>query len=196
LNGNLLTQTIVSGLLASAIIVVFLLRFAPRHPRWPQIAAAAIFLDQISKWIVADLVRDGASHSYLGGTIEVGYFTNYLQGFGGTASWLLCATLVGVIAGIRLFQMLVERRYVMSGVTEAGLALVLGGVVAIAVERAWAGFVVDFLQIGPHSGYVYNFADFMALGGVLTLFVRGVAVLPGIVEREFAGADAGAGTER
>jgi lipoprotein signal peptidase len=191
LSTTLLTQTVVSGFLASAAIIVFLFRFAPRRARWPQIAAAAIFLDQASKWIVTGLVRDGAAQSYLGGVLRISCFTNYLQGFGAACPWLLSATLVGLIAAIRLYQMLLERPYVMSPATEAGLALLLAGVLALAVERAWAGYVVDFLQFGRHSAYVCNFADLQALGGLAVLFVRGLTVLPGLIQTELARAGAG-----
>ena len=203
---DVLTQTIISGFLASAAMLAFLLRFGPRRPHWPQIVAAVIFLDQASKWIVAralatataanglavgQLAHNGPHHSYLGGAMEVGYYANYLQGFGGTSAWLLCATLVSAVASVRLYQMLAERGYRMSFATEGGLALVLGGVAALAAERACAGFVVDFLQFGARSNYVFNFADLVAFGGALILFVRAMIALPGLIERELAGAGGG-----
>jgi len=193
MDASLLAQTIISGALVSAVILGFLCRFSPRRARWPQIAAGVIFLDQGSKWVIAELFK-GAPHSYLGGRIQISYCTNFLQGFGATSPWLLCTTLVGLIGALRLYQMLVERRYVMSFATEAGLALMLGGVAIIAVERAWAGFVVDFLQLGAGSSYVCNFADLAALGGAVMLAVRGLSVLPKAIEEEAAAGDAGEGS--
>lgn len=189
---GVLTQAIISGFLASAAMLAFLLRFGPRRPHWPQIVAAVVFLDQASKWIVGQLAHNGPHQSYLGGAMEVGYYANHVQGFGGTSAWLLGATLVSAVASVRLYQMLAKRGYRMSFATEGGLALVLGGVAALAVERACAGFVVDFLQFGARSNYVFNFADLVAFGGALILFVRAMIALPGLIERELAGAGGGA----
>lgn len=188
MDASLLTQTIVSGAVVSALILVFLCRFGPRRARWPQIAAGVIFLDQVSKWLVAQLVRDGATHEYLAGMLRIGYHTNFLQGFGSTSPFLLCTTLVGAVGCVRLYQMLNEQRYAMSAATEAGLALILGGVAAIALERAWAGFVIDFLMFGSSGSYVFNFADLAALAGGVVLFARGVAVLPEAIDEELAAA--------
>ena len=195
MDASLLTQTIISGALASIVIVAFLCRFAPRRSRWPQIAAGVVFLDQGSKWLVSELFKGGAHHSYLGGRVQVEYCTNFLQGFGATSPWLLCTTLVAVIGACRLYQMLLERRYLMSFATEASLALMLGGVASIAAERAWGGFVVDFLQLGAASAYVYNLADVAVLGGAFLLCARGVAVLPRAIEEELAAGSAGKGAE-
>jgi lipoprotein signal peptidase len=195
LSTGLLIQTIISGLLVSAAIAAFLLRFAPPRPRWPQLVCAVFVIDHGSKWIITHLVRGGELHTYLGGAVGIGHYTNYLQGFGRTSPWLLCATLVVIIAGIRLYQMLLERGYEMSWGTEAGLALVLGGVMAAACERMWSGRVVDFLSLGAQGSYVYNFADVAALGGMLLLFTRGAIALPGMIGRELAGAGAAGGAE-
>lgn len=195
MNAGLLAQTIASGALACAVILGFLYRFAPRRARWPQIAAGVVFLDQASKWLVVGSVKGGPAHSFLGGAMHVGYYTNYLQGFGATSPSILCMTLVGVVGGIRLFQMLLERRYLMSATAEIALALMLGGLATIAVERACTGFVVDFLEFGPHSAYVYNFADLAVLAGGLTLCLRGITVLPRAVEEELAGTGADGGAE-
>jgi lipoprotein signal peptidase len=195
MDASLLAQTIISGALVSAVILGFLCRFAPRRARWPQIAAGVIFLDQSSKWVIAELFK-GAPHSYLGGRIQIWYCTNFLQGFGATSPWLLCTTLVGVIGAVLLYQMLAERRYAMSFATEMGLALILGGVAIIAIERAWAGAVVDFLQLGAGSGYVCNFADLAALGGAMMLAVRGISVLPRAIEEEMVAGGADGRTGR
>lgn len=195
MNASLLTQTIVSGFLVSAVIIAFLCLFAPRRSRWPHITAGIILLDFGAKWLVGALVKGGTPHSYLSGSIQIGYYTNYLQGFGATSPWLLCATLVGVIGCIRLYQMLAERQYRMSSFTEAGLAMMLGGVIAIAIERSWTGFVVDFLQLGVASDYVCNVADLAAFAGLVTLCVRGFSVLPAALEQELASAAAGEGVE-
>jgi lipoprotein signal peptidase len=191
MDASLLTQTIISGALVSAALLAFLYRFAPRRACWPQVFAAVIFLDQGSKWLVAELVKGGAPHYYLGGALGIGYYTNFLQGFGTTSPWLLCLTLVGVIGGFRLSRMLAERHYLMSGVAEMGLGLLLGGVAIIAVERAFNGFIVDFIQFGRNADCVWNFADLAAIAGMLILFIRGLTVLPAMVQDELSTAGTG-----
>jgi lipoprotein signal peptidase len=193
MDASLFIQTVISGALVSAALFGFLYRFAPRRTHWPHVFAAVIFLDQGSKWLVAALVKGGAPHFYLGGAIGIGYYTNYLQGFGASSPWLLCATLVGVIGGIRLSQMLIERRYIMSSATETGLALLLAGVAVIAVERTFNGFVVDFIQFGRNAGYVWNFADLSAIAGSVILFLRGMAVLPAMLQAELSPVETGGG---
>jgi len=200
MDASLLLQTIVAGVLVSAVISGFLVCFGRyaacgRRRRWPQIVAAVILLDQGSKWLVAETVRHGAACSYLGGAIQIGRYTNFLQGFGATSSWLLGGTLIGIVGAIRLWQMLRERGYVMSGAAEAGLALMLGGVATIAAERAWSGCVVDFLQFGANGQYVYNFADLAVFAGGFILCARGMIALPRAIEEEMAVANAGEGAE-
>ena len=48
MNGSLLAQTVISGALVSACVLVFLLRFSRRRSRWPQVVAGVVFLDQAS----------------------------------------------------------------------------------------------------------------------------------------------------
>jgi len=195
MDGSVLVQTVISGALVSAAMLGFLCRFAPRRARWPQVAAGVIFLDQGSKWMIAELIKGHGAHAYLGGKIQISYCTNAVQGFGGTSAWLLCTTLVGMIGALRLYQMLAERRYVMSSSVEVGVALMLGGLAIIAAERALTGFVVDFLTVGAAPDYACNVADLAVLAGATILCVRAAVALPGAVSDELAAARAGEGAD-
>jgi lipoprotein signal peptidase len=185
MDAGLLRQTVVSGALVSAVILGLLMGFSGWR-RWPRIVVAVILLDQGSKWLIADTVRQGATYSYLGGALQIGHYTNFLQGFGASTNWLLGGTLVGIVGVIRLCQMLGERGYFMSGAVEAGLALILGGVAVIAAERALSGCVVDFLQFGINGAYVYNIADLAVFAGGFILCARAMVALPQAIEQEAA----------
>ncbi|HUU53614.1 MAG TPA: signal peptidase II [Armatimonadota bacterium] len=157
-------QAVVAAVLLIGVLALYLLRFA-RSWRWVAIALLVCVLDQAAKAVIAP----GLQHrriSLLGGWLQMSYSQNWEQGFGGNVSHLLLMTAVCVAALYFLYERLLRARYRMSPLAEAAVALMVGGYAGILLDRVRLGFVVDFLEFGPASAFVYNIADlavFLAL---------------------------------
>ena len=109
--------------------------------------------------------------SLLGGWLQIRYAQNWEQGFGGSVPYLLVTTAVCVAALYFLYERLLKARYRMSPLAEAAVALMVGGYAGILLDRVRLGFVVDFLEFGRASAFVYNIADlavFLALALLIT----------------------------
>jgi signal peptidase II len=95
-------------------------------------------------------------------------------GFGASDSGLLSATIASVVVLILLYLRLSYFDYRMGGVTELASALILGGCLGILIDRVGRGFVVDWLDLGPHSQFIYNFADLAVMLAAVLLIARAV----------------------
>jgi signal peptidase II len=170
MGSSLIAQAVVGAVLLIGVVALYLLRFA-RSWRWVAVAMFVCVLDQGSK----ALVHPGIQHrrlSFLDGWLRITYAQNREQGFGGTFSYLLLTTAVMVVLMYFLYERLLKRGYRMSTVMELALALMIGGYLGILLDRIRLGFVVDFLEFGPASGFVYNIADLAVFLALTLLMVR------------------------
>ncbi len=76
-----------------------------------------------------------------------------------------------------LYERLLKRGYRMSTIAELALAMMVGGYLAILLDRVRLGFVVDFLEFGRASAFVYNVADLAVFAALALLVVRVVQFL-------------------
>jgi len=168
-------QALISAAIVVGTILAFLWRFS-RGTWWLTAFVAAFLVDQLSKAaLVASL-----QHSQpwvLSGWLWLVYEENHLQGFGAESPWLLIFTLLAVPMTARLFWRLGQIGFRMSRASELALGMTVGGLAAIAWDRAALGHVVDFIQFGPEGGYIYNPADFAVLIAGAILAVRTIRLL-------------------
>ena len=161
-------QAVVAAVLLIGVLTLYLLRFA-RSWRWVAIALLVCVLDQAAKALVSPGLGQHRI-SLLGGWLQIRYAQNWEQGFGGNVPYLLLTTAVCVAALYFLYERLLKARYRMSPLAEAAVALMVGGYAGILLDRVRLGFVVDFLEFGRASAFVYNIADlaiFLALALLL-----------------------------
>ena len=163
-------QAVVAAVLLIGVLTLYLLRFA-RSWRWVAIALLVCVLDQAAK----ALVSPGPGQrrmSLLGGWLQIRYAQNWEQGFGGNISYLLVTTAICVAALYFLYERLLKARYRMSPLAEAAVALMVGGYAGILLDRVRLGFVVDFLEFGRASAFVYNIADLAVFLALALLIAR------------------------
>lgn len=168
-------QAMASAVLLVAVLVLYLRRFAAPG-RWVAVALSVCVLDQIAKALVAPELQ-GRRISLLGGYLRLSYAENRQQGFGGSFPYLLLVTAVCVAALFFLYGRLARRGYRMSHLAELGCALMIGGYTAILMDRVRLGFVVDFLEFGRASAFVYNLADLAVFLALALLAARGLQYL-------------------
>ena len=181
MGSSVIAQAVVGAVLLIGVIALYLLRFT-RSWRWVGVALIVCVIDQAAK----AFVYPGIEHerlSFLGGWLQITYEQNWEQGFGGTLSYLLISTaaMVGVL--YFLYERLLKRGYRMSPVAELALALMVGGYLAILMDRVRLGFVVDFLEFGGASVFVYNIADLAVFAALALLVVRCVHFIGGARSR-------------
>ena len=168
-------QAVVAAVLVIGVLALYLLRFAPSW-RWVGIALTVCVLDQAAKVLVSPAMEQRRI-SLLGGWLRITYAENWEQGFGGTFSYLLVTTAICVVALYLLYDRLLKARYRMSPLAELGVALMIGGYLGILLDRVRLGFVVDFLEFGRASPFVYNIADLAVFMALALLAARGVQFL-------------------
>ena len=179
-----LGQAVLSAILLVAMLVLYLRRFAPRG-RWVLVALGVCAVDQVAKVVLGPALR-GERVALLGGWLQLAYRENSEQGFGGSFSYLFMVTAVCVLALYFLYSRLAKTKYRMSVLAELGCALMIGGYLGILLDRVRLGFVVDFLEFGPASAFVYNLADLAVFLAVALLIVRGMQFLAEVRTRRLS----------
>ncbi len=177
----ILGQAVASAVLLVAVLVLYLHRFAPPW-RWIAVALGVCTLDQAAKVLVPAHIGHERM-SLLGGWLRITYSRNWEQGFGGSFSYLLLVTAICVVALFFLYGRLARVKYRMSLLAELGCALMIGGYVGILLDRIRLGFVVDFLEFGRASAFVYNLADLAVFLALALLIARGLQFLAEVRSR-------------
>lgn len=165
-------QAVFAAVLLIGVMTLYLMRFA-RSWRWVAVTLLVCILDQGIKALVSPSIVQQRL-SFLGGWMRITYAENWEQGFGGNVSSLLFMTLICVVALYVLYERLLKARYRMSPIAELAVALMIGGYLGILLDRIRLGFVVDFLEFGPASAFVYNIADLAVFVALALLIARGV----------------------
>ena len=163
----LMVQAIISAILIIAVMVLFLLRFA-RGKLWVGVIVAVVLLDQAAKFVVVDMFREGRLEPAQSWWSLV-YFENRMLGFGESDPLLLVSALGCFVALIVLLLRLEKRNYRMGWATQLAAALIVGGCLGILIDRAGRGYVIDFIDFGPRSQYVYNIADLAVITAAVIL---------------------------
>ena len=159
-----------SAVLLMAVLALYLYRFA-NSKRWLVVITGVCLLDQYLKLFVLSRFH-GHVLRLLGGHVNIVYFQNHEQGFGGNVTSLLFCTILCVLALVFLYERLTKTAYRMSTLAEVGFALMIGGCSGILLDRVAHGFVVDFLDFGPTGDFVYNLADLAVIVAAVLLIVR------------------------
>jgi signal peptidase II len=140
------------------------------------ISAAVVALDQATKWAIIQWVP-------LYGTVPINDFMNlthqqntgaafsFLADAGGWQRWffVVLASVVSLVLIVWLWRLRKQNQLALSG----GLALVLGGAVGNLIDRAWLGYVTDFIQVwfGSWAFPSFNVADSAISVGAALLII-------------------------
>lgn len=134
------------------------------------LAGLVIVLDQLSKWMVLDLVMDPPRIIPVTPFFNIVYVWNRGASFGllnvdsPWMPWLLSGFALVVAAGLVVWLRRVEGRFM-----AAGLGLVIGGALGNVIDRARFGAVFDFLDFFGEYWPAFNLADSGITVGVAML---------------------------
>lgn len=138
------------------------------------IAALAIVLDQISKWLIV-------SHIPLHGVVAIlpvfnlthvynpGAAFSFLADAGGWQRHFFSALALGASIAI----IFILRKHHQDKIFALALSLILGGAIGNLIDRVLLGHVIDFIQVywGQHYFPAFNIADSaITIGAILMLW--------------------------
>jgi signal peptidase II len=144
------------------------------------LASLTIALDQVSKWLVVELLEGESPVRVLGGVLSLDVSRNSGAAFSFAQGATVIFTLVAAVVAVVIIRTLPRLRSTGWAVT---LGLLLGGAVGNLIDRLFRapgvgrGAVVDFLHV-PHFA-TFNVADSaITVGAALAvlLSVRGVEI--------------------
>lgn len=129
--------------------------------RWYLLAASVFLADQVAKSYIDALKPLGWSHEVtpffnLVHVLNPGAAFSFLAGAGGWQRWLFLG--FAVAASAWLIWMLRQPRPLGEAL---GFSLILGGALGNALDRAWRGHVIDFLDFHVAGWHwpAFNLAD-------------------------------------
>lgn len=129
------------------------------------LTTAIVVFDQISKALVRQHLPLHSSVSVIPGLFDLTHVRNTGAAFGilnaadfPFKSILLMAVAAGALVAISLF---VARQGDLKLLSRLGLALILGGAVGNLIDRAAAGYVIDFVDVywRDYHFWAFNVAD-------------------------------------
>lgn len=142
--------------------------------KWLWLSALVIAIDQITKWVVFLGMEYHAMIPVLPffSIVHVhntGAAFSFLAGAGGWQRWFFLG--IGLAASLLILHLL--RKHRDEPLMAVSLALILGGAAGNIFDRAWHGFVVDFLYF-HYQAYAFpafNVADSaITVGAVLLIY--------------------------
>ena len=158
------------------------------------IAAGVVAVDQAAKFAVrAALPTPGASMPVFDDLVRLTFTRNEGAAYGLLPGGRLWFILVSVAAVCVIAGYLIRRRPQRAWLVVA-LGLVAGGALGNLIDRAWFGWVTDFVQV-PFDFPVFNIADSAIVIGVAMLvwwllFGPAAAVTPASVPEDDAASGA------
>jgi len=129
------------------------------------IAAAIVAVDQASKFAVrASMQPPGTSVPVIGDLLKLTFTRNEGAAFGMLPGGRAAFMTVSIVAVCVIIGYIVRRRPTSAWLTIA-LGLVVGGAIGNLIDRAYFGWVTDFIQI-PFDFPIFNVADSTVVVGV------------------------------
>lgn len=151
------------------------------------LAAVAILLDQISKWIIVEQVMQPprvipvTDFFNLVFTFNRGVSFGLLSSDSPWAPWLLSAFAVAVSIGLLIWLRSLGSRF-----AAVGIGLIVGGAIGNVIDRLRFGAVVDFLDFHVAGWHwpAFNVADSAITVGVIMIVLQGLFAPDGETKKQ------------
>ncbi len=151
----------------------------PRIQLTLALAAAVLSLDQLTKWLIVELVMQPPRVVEVTGffnlvlTYNTGISLGMWPGDAAWKPWVLSALSLIIVAGL-----LVWLRHQTRGLPSAAIGLIVGGALGNVIDRWHAPGVIDFLDFHAFGWHwwAFNLADSAITTGVVVLIFDGLFV--------------------
>lgn len=139
---------------------------------WFCIAAAAVFLDQLTKYLVVLYLKPVGTVPIIENALHLTYVENRGAAFGMLADNRWVFLIVSSIAIVGLSAWLIWKKP-QSRLLCVSLAFIIGGGIGNMIDRVALGYVVDMIDFRIINFAVFNVADsFVCVGaGMLMLYL-------------------------
>lgn len=130
------------------------------------------FLDQYTKFLARNHLMGKPSIELIPGVLELKYLENTGMAFGllsGKKAFFLVMCILFFLLGIYLFFKIPKERYYLPLLLN--LFLMLSGAAGNFIDRAWRGYVVDFIYFSLIDFPIFNLADIYVVCGSILLFL-------------------------
>lgn len=136
---------------------------------WFLIAAIAVILDQMTKWLAVEFLTKVETVPLIQDVLHLTYLENTGAAFGILKNnrWIfLVISTVAIIALVAYIAKFPPK----SKWLGVGLSFIVGGGIGNMIDRVLLGYVVDFIDFRLINFAVFNVADsFVCVGAVLVL---------------------------
>lgn len=143
--------------------------FAGALSLWLGGIALLILADQVTKYLAISKLKDTSGVTLISGVLEFQYLENRGMAFGmlqGRQMLFLVLCTFFCIALLWLFYKIPKTGYYLPLILTGGI--LVGGALGNFIDRAFRGFVVDFIYITLIDFPVFNVADiYVVCGGIL-----------------------------
>ncbi|MBT3171638.1 MAG: signal peptidase II [Rhodospirillaceae bacterium] len=141
------------------------------------LAALALILDQLTKWLARDNLWDPPIRVEVLGFLDLvpvenrGISFGLLQSEGGLGVWLISAFALIVAAGLGFWLYRTRRKW-----PALALGLIIGGALGNVIDRLRLGWVIDFIDFHVNTWHwpAFNIADAAITVGVGMLLIDGL----------------------
>jgi signal peptidase II len=149
----------------------------PRRTSYLLISVVVVALDQVTKWLVHQVMELHETRALVEGLLSLTYVRNRGAAFGILSdaelpyqSVLFSAVSLMALAAIGFYAW---RLPAGNRLARAALALIMGGALGNLMDRARLGYVIDFVDVfwGPHHWPAFNVADSAISVGVALLLL-------------------------
>lgn len=135
------------------------------------IVVIAIFVDQISKWLVVNHLKDAGTLPLIKDVLHLTYSENDGAAFSilkGMQSFLVIFTSIAMALMFVYMVKLGEKKG--SGLLSLALSFVIAGGIGNLIDRLRMGYVVDFVDFRLINFAIFNVADvFITVGAALLI---------------------------
>lgn len=125
----------------------------------PIILILALFGDLYSKHIIVSKMSERDSIPVIENFFHITYVQNKGVAFGMLYGKVALIIAIGIIAVIGITYYIIKNLNTLSAWTIAAMMLILAGALGNLYDRAFRGFVVDFIDFRGIWSYIFNIAD-------------------------------------
>jgi signal peptidase II len=147
-----------------------------RNLRWVWLSLAIVFLDRATKAWIDSQTSETWRHEVIPNFFYLVHTRNPGVAFslfaGSSSAFLRVGLIIGAIAIIAIIAWLLVASKILSPLSAAGLALLLGGATGNVTDRILHGAVTDFIEVflGSYRWPAFNVADSaITIGAVLLI---------------------------
>ncbi len=130
-----------------------------------------VILDQLTKLWASGSLQGAGVVQVIPGVLNFRYIENTGMAFGlfGNGTWIL--TIASLVLSVLLTIVIVKYRKKYPRFPMICVALILSGAIGNLIDRAFAGYVVDFIEFAFVNFAVFNVADVCVTVGTVMLIV-------------------------